>query len=202
MEGILGAIGTGITSIIDFLGYTGVFLGMLLESACIPIPSELIMPFAGFLAATGKMSLFIAILAGSLGGTLGCILSYWIGYRYAHWIEGPLRFIIPAHEVKRAQKWLARHGDIVGFTTRLLPGVRTFISLPMGMARAPFLRFISYSFIGTFIWCSVLAYIGWIMGEHWADIKQYMHYADAFVVAGILLLIVWYVWKKKKRITS
>lgn len=200
MEGILQAIGSWVTSVISFLGYRGVFLGMLLESACIPIPSELIMPFAGFLAGTGQMDLFSAIMAGSLGGTAGCILAYWIGYRYAHWIEGPLRFIIPAHEVRRAQKWLVRHGDIVGFTTRLLPGIRTFISLPMGMARVPFFRFVSYSFLGTFIWCSILAYIGWILGEHWTNIKVYMHYADVVVVLGIIGVIGWYFWKKKNRI--
>lgn len=199
MGGILETIGTWITGIIDYLGYTGVFLGMFFESACIPIPSELIMPFAGFLAATGKMNIIGAILAGSLGGTFGCIVAYWIGYKYSHWIEGPLRFLIPAHEVKRAEKWLARHGDSVGFTTRLLPAIRTFISLPMGMSKAPFFRFIAYSFVGTLIWCSILAYVGYILGEHWQDIKKYMHYADFLVVAGVIFLIIWYFWKKKKR---
>lgn len=198
---ILETLGSWVTEIIGYLGYTGVFLGMLLESACIPIPSELIMPFAGFLAATGEMNLIVSILVGSIGGTVGCILAYGIGYKYSHWIEGPLRYIIPVNEVKKAEKWLAKHGDSVGFTTRLLPGIRTFISLPMGMAKAPFIRFISYSFVGTLLWCSLLAYIGYVMGEHWKDIKQYMHYADAVVIVAIIGVFIWYIWKRKKRVT-
>ncbi|AMA74266.1 MULTISPECIES: DedA family protein [Aneurinibacillus] len=199
MGKMLETIGSWITAIIDYLGYMGVFLGMLLESACIPIPSELIMPFAGFLASQGKMDLVFAIAAGSFGGTIGCVVAYIIGHRYGHLLEGPLRFIFPLHEVRRAQRWLARHGDSVGFFTRLLPAIRTFISLPMGMARAPFLRFIVYSFLGTTMWCTALAYVGWILGENWAEIKTYLHYGDAFVLAACAVLVIYYLWKRKKR---
>lgn len=195
----LETIGSWITDAIDVLGYIGIMMGMLLESACIPIPSELIMPFAGFLAAQGKMDLTMAILSGSMGGTIGCALAYGVGYKYGDFLEGPLRFIIPRHEVRRAQNWLARHGDSVGFFTRLLPAIRTFISLPMGMAHAPFLRFVVYSFVGTFLWCALLGYIGWVLGENWTDIKQYLHYADVIVIGGAILGVVYYLWKRKKR---
>jgi membrane protein DedA with SNARE-associated domain len=196
---IIEAIGSWITAIINYLGYTGVFFGMLFESACIPIPSELIMPFAGFLAAQGEMNLFAAIAAGSIGGTVGCIIAYIVGYKYGHLLEGPLRYIFPLNEVRRAQRWLARHGDSVGFFTRLLPAIRTFISLPMGMARAPFLRFIVYSFVGTTIWCTALAYVGWILGENWTEIKTYLHYGDVVILIALVVLLAYYVWKKKKR---
>ncbi|MFT9849662.1 DedA family protein [Aneurinibacillus sp. REN35] len=199
MGEIIEAIGSWITAFIDYLGYMGVFWGMFLESACIPIPSELIMPFAGFLASQGKMNLLAAIAAGSIGGTFGCIVAYIIGYKYGHLLEGPLRFVVPLHEVRRAQRWLSRHGDSVGFFTRLLPAIRTFISLPMGMARAPFLRFIVYSFVGTTIWCTALAYVGWILGANWTAIKTYLHYGDALVVFGGAALLVYYIWKRKRR---
>ncbi|GEN35905.1 MULTISPECIES: DedA family protein [Aneurinibacillus] len=199
MGQMLETIGSWITAVIDYLGYAGVFLGMLLESACIPVPSELIMPFAGFLASQGKMNLLAAIVAGSIGGTIGCVVAYVIGRKYGHLLEGPLRFVFPLHEVRRAQRWLARHGDSVGFFTRLLPAVRTFISLPMGMAHAPFLRFVVYSFVGTAIWCTVLAYVGWMLGENWAMIKAYLHYGDVFVLIACGALVVYYVWKRKKR---
>ncbi|WP_027416548.1 DedA family protein [Aneurinibacillus terranovensis] len=199
MGTLLETVGTWITSTIDALGYKGVVIGMLLESACIPIPSELIMPFAGFLASQGKMNLISAIIAGSVGGTLGCILAYVLGYKYGRLLEGPLRFVIPTHEVKRAEKWLAKHGDSVGFFTRLLPAVRTFISLPMGMSHAPFARFIVYSFAGTAIWCTLLAYVGWVLGANWSAIKKYLHYGDAVVVAVVVLGLIYYVLKRKKR---
>jgi membrane protein DedA with SNARE-associated domain len=199
MGDILETVGSWITAVIDYLGYAGVFLGMLLESACIPIPSELIMPFAGFLASQGDMNLWGAIAAGSIGGTVGCVIAYIIGRLYGHLLEGPLRFLFPLHEVRRAQRWLARHGDSVGFFTRLLPAIRTFISLPMGMARAPFFRFVAYSFIGTTIWCAALTYVGWILGENWTVIKTYLHYGDALVLVAVAALLIYYIWKKIKR---
>lgn len=185
-----------VTSFIESVGLVGIAGLMLLESAMIPIPSELIMPFAGFLAKQGTYSLWAAIWAGSIGGTIGCVIAYGIGYRLQNRTYQWARKLRMDKELLKAENWLRKHGQSVGFTTRILPGIRTFISLPMGMSRTPFIPFLVMSFVGTFLWCALLGWAGYYLGAHWTEIRSYIHYLDLVVIIGGLLLVVWYIRKR------
>ncbi|MBP6855842.1 MAG: DedA family protein [Candidatus Pacebacteria bacterium] len=184
---LLATLSQWTISAIDALGYWGVFFLMVLESANIPIPSEVTMPFAGFLASQGKLSLWWVITIGALGNLVGSLISYWC----AQWIilfrlkSRFLRVLIPDAALERAQQWFDRWGDGAAFFSRLLPVVRTFISLPAGLARARLGRFSFFTFVGSLIWSALLTLAGFWLGEHWHDITPYLH-IFSYAVAGIL----------------
>jgi membrane protein DedA with SNARE-associated domain len=181
-----------ITGLIAAIHYPGVALLMAIESACIPLPSEIIMPFAGYVVYQGKLSLFWVATAGAIGCNLGSFIAYWIGA----WGGRPLierygRYILLSHhDLDRAEHFFARYGNITVLLGRLLPVIRTFIALPAGIARMSQIRFHLYTFIGSWPWCFALAYAGMKAGENWNDphslLKRVLHKADA----GVLLLIV------------
>ncbi len=184
-----------IIAVISDLGYGGIVLLMGIESACIPLPSEIIMPFSGYLVFKGTLQLTAVAFAGALGCVLGSLLAYGLGAwggrplieRYGKYV------LISHHDLDLADRWFARHGDITIFIGRLLPVIRTFIAFPAGIARMPLWRFNLYTFIGSLIWCWVLAWIGMKLGENWDTLGVYFHRFDALI--GIILLagIVWYV---------
>ncbi|MCL4545436.1 MAG: DedA family protein [Chloroflexi bacterium] len=186
-----------ITSTLSHLGYFGIVILMAIESACVPLPSEVIMPFSGFLVAQGKLTLVGAALAGGVGCTLGSILAYTVGayggrpfvLRYGKYV------LLSHHDVDLADRWFQHYGEATAFFTRLLPVVRTFISLPAGIARMNFARFIIYSFIGSVLWSSVLAYVGVQLGAHWTELGPLFHRFDAVIVVLVLLLVVLYVYR-------
>jgi membrane protein DedA with SNARE-associated domain len=188
LEHLLGIIGAWITSVIEAGGYPGIVLLMAIESACIPLPSEVIMPFAGYLVHTGRMNLHLASLAGALGCAVGSVVAYWVGvYGGRPFVEKYGRYVlVRRRDIDRAEAWFNRYGDAAIFFSRLLPVVRTFISLPAGIARMRFGRFVWLSFLGSVPWCYLLAYVGVIMGERWRDIKKYFHEAD--LVIGLLIV--------------
>lgn len=194
LEAVLKPITSFILSVISSWGYAGVVLCMTIESACIPLPSEIIMPFSGYLVTTGRFALWGVALAGAAGNVLGSLIGYAMGSvggrplaeRLSRWR------IIRIEEFDRANGWLQRHGTQVAFWTRLLPIVRTFISFPAGAARVPIARFALYTFAGSFLWSLGLAWVGVIFGEHWEAIRGVARGFDLVVlVALVALFLLW-----------
>ncbi|MHB8173583.1 MAG: DedA family protein [Nitrospirota bacterium] len=182
---------------ISTIGYAGIVLMMAIESACIPLPSEIIMPFSGYLVYTGRFGLFNVALAGTVGCVLGSALAYWVGVyggrpfllKYGRYV------LITPKELDSADRWFARFGDAAIFISRLLPVVRTFISLPAGIARMNFPKFVIYTFLGSFPWCLGLAWIGKKLGENWNTLGKYFHQMDAVIGVVIAAGIAWFIWR-------
>ena len=193
----LGAITAFIIGAISSLGYLGIVALMAIESACIPLPSEVIMPFSGFLVWEGQFNLWLTGLAGAAGCVVGSAAAYWAGY----WGGRPLvrryrrYLLISSRDLTRADHWFERYGDSTVFFSRLLPVVRTFISLPAGIARMRFERFCLYTFLGSFPWCLGLSYLGYRMGEHWETLRTYFHDLDVVILIAIAGVIGWWIWR-------
>lgn len=185
---------------IDAFGYAGVALMMAIESCNIPLPSELIMPYAGFLVQQGEMNIHLAALAGAIGCVLGSLPSYWLG----QWGGEPFvrqygKFLLVSEkELELARTWTQRYGDMAFFIARMLPIVRTFISLPAGALNANFWPFIIYTFIGSLIWCYGLAYVGVVFGDNLELLRHYWQQFDAAIAVILLLGGGWYLWKHVK----
>lgn len=193
-----------IINFIQSTGYWGVFLLMTLESALIPIPSEITMPFAGFLVSTGKLSMIGIILAGAIGNLIGSLIAYGLGYFLEETIIVSLiekygKFIlVTKHEYDRAIHWFNKYGGKIAFFSRLFPAVRTFISLPAGLSEMNIWKFSIYTFLGSLMWSAFLAYIGFYLGENWHSIEVYYRKFE-FALAGIfIVLVVWYINHKLK----
>jgi len=189
-----------IVTIISTLGYGGIVLLMAIESACIPLPSEIIMPFAGYLVSIGQLNLWLVALAGAVGCVLGSLVAYWVGmYGGRPLIEKYGRYIlISRHDLDLADRWFSRHGEIIIFTSRLLPAIRTFIAFPAGVARMNLARFVIYTFAGSLPWCLGLAYVGKILGERWnkdETLKTLFHRFDFVIGIIVVVLAVWWVWR-------
>jgi membrane protein DedA with SNARE-associated domain len=183
------------TDFIDSVGAIGVFLLMILESACIPVPSEAIMLFAGFNVSTGDMTLLAIIVAGVAGNVVGSSIAYAVGYYGRIELLDRNRFIhINQKHLDQADRWFERHGDATVFFTRMLPIIRTFISLPAGVARMPFGRFVTLTTLGCIPWVTALALIGREVGDNWEDWRHNLEYLDyvigAAIVAGIVYLLI------------
>ncbi len=202
IESILAPITAFVLSVISSWGYAGIVFCMAIESACIPLPSEIIMPFSGYLVTTGRFTLWGVALAGAVGNVIGSWIGYWLGAvggrplaeRLSRWR------IVRIDEYDRANGWLHRHGYQVAFWTRLLPIVRTFVSFPAGAARVPLGRFTLYTFLGSLLWSFVLAYVGVIFGEHWERIRGVWRGLDFVVLAALLVLFL--LWLRSHRKSS
>src|SRR5512146_2077948 len=198
-ERILAVVFVFIKSVIAVTGYSGIAILMAIESACIPLPSELIMPFAGYLVFEGTMKLFWVATAGALGCNLGSLVAYEIGYYGGRpLVEKFGSYIwLSERELNWADHFFAKFGNATVFFSRLLPVIRTFIALPAGIARMPRLRFHLYTFIGSWPWCLGLAWIGLKLGEKWDSdprLKMWFHRFD-FVIGGLILLgVIWFVY--------
>ena len=194
IDRLLAPVAALILSVISTLGYGGVVLCMTIESACIPLPSEIIMPFSGYLVTTGRFTLWGVALAGAVGNVFGSWIAYALGLRGGRPLAEQLSRwrVIRMEEYDRADHWLRRHGLKVAFWTRLLPIVRTFISFPAGAARVPFARFTLYTFVGSFLWALGLAYVGTVLGEHWERIRRVARGFDLLIAVVLLaLFVVW-----------
>ena len=213
-EKILAILFAFISKIIVSAGYGGIALLMAIESACIPLPSELIMPFAGFLVFQGKFKLLWVATVGAIGCNVGSAVAYEIGYyggrplveRYGSYI------LLSERELDWADNFFGKFGDLTVLISRMLPVVRTFIALPAGIARMPRLRFHLYTFVGrfhlyTFLgswpWCLGLAWLGMKLGENWRELGKYFHQFDAVIGIVIVIGVVWFVWSHwQHRISS
>jgi membrane protein DedA with SNARE-associated domain len=187
------------TDIIDATGLPGVFLLMALESACIPVPSEAIMLFAGFNVSEGNLTLFGIVAAGVLGNIVGSWAAYAAGYygRLELLEKNRLIHVSPRH-LATADRWFQRYGDATVFFTRMLPIVRTFISLPAGVARMPFWRFTTLTALGCIPWVLMLGIIGREVGDRWHEWEDKLGYLDYAVVAGLVALIVYLVVRRRR----
>jgi membrane protein DedA with SNARE-associated domain len=192
-----------IVAVISKMGYAGVALLMAIESACVPLPSEIIMPFAGYLVYAGRFNLW----AVGLAGAVGCVVGSWVAYYIGMWggrpfIERYGRYILVSrHDLDLADRWFARYGEVIVFASRLLPVVRTFIAFPAGVARMNLARFTVYTFLGSLPWCVGLAYVGQILGEQWdknETLKTWFHRFDFLIGVAILAAAVWWVWRHVK----
>lgn len=194
---VLTAIGGFIIGVISASGYLGVIALMAIESANIPLPSEVIMPFAGYLVYTGELNLWLVSIAGGIGCTIGSAFSWWIGKKGGRpLVERYGRYVLlSAHDLDLGEKWFKRWGNSIAFFSRLLPIVRTFISFPAGIAQVPLGRFLAYTFAGSVIWSYFLAYIGLKLGENWEHIEVYWRKFDYIVLALILVGLAWWVWR-------
>ncbi|MHB8741610.1 MAG: DedA family protein [Sulfuricaulis sp.] len=185
-----------IIGIITRLGYGGIVLLMAIESACIPLPSEIIMPFSGYLVSTGVLNIWLVGLAGAVGCVLGSLVAYYAGA----WGGRPLiekygkYLLVSSRELDLADHWFQRYGDITIFVGRLLPLIRTFIAFPAGVAHMNLWRFNLYTFAGSFLWSIGLAWIGRKLGEHWSTLGVYFHRFDATIGALVILGLAWYLW--------
>ena len=183
------------TEFIDSVGLIGVFVLMLLESALIPVPSEAIMLFAGFNVSEGDMTLIGIVTAGVLGNLVGSWIAWALGYFGRVELLEKNRLIHINHKhLEWADSWFQRHGDATVFFTRMIPIVRTFISLPAGIARMPFWRFTVLTLLGCIPWVLMLGLIGREVGDQWEEWRDYLHYGDylvlAAVVGGLIYLLI------------
>src|SRR5947199_705860 len=190
-----------IVGTISALGYPGLILLMGIESACIALPSEIIMPFSGYLVYTGRFNLWAVSVAGAVGCVVGSVVAYAVGmYGGRPVIEKYCRYVlISHHDLDLADRWFARYGEMIIFTSRLLPVIRTFIAFPAGVAKMNLTRFIAYTFLGSLPWCLGLAYAGQKLGEQWDKndaLKTWFHRFD-FVIGIIhVVAVVWRVWRR------
>ena len=185
--------------IVDAMGLAGVFVLMLLESACIPVPSEATMLFAGFRVAEGEYSLVAAVMVGSVANLIGSWLAYWLGYigRVDLLEKHGKKLHVKKSHLEWADRWFERHGDATVFFTRMMPIVRTFISLPAGVARMPFWRFSLLTFLGCVPWVLMLTFIGKEAGSRWDDWKDSLHYVDYAVAAAIAIGVVYLLIRRR-----
>lgn len=201
LDHVLTALVSFIVAVISAGGYFGVAALMAIESACIPLPSEVIMPFAGYLVSLGRLSLIGAATAGAVGCNVGSTIAYLVaahGGRTAFERWGA--YVLLRHEeLDRAEHFFARYGAATVFVGRLLPVIRTFISFPAGLARMPMLKFQIYSFVGSWPWCFALAYAGAMLGARWNSdpiFRRLFHQFDAAAVAALLVGLAWFIWSR------
>ncbi len=196
-------------SLYERLGYIGVVIAMTIESCAIPLPSELILPFAGWSVSRGLIepltsspwSYWGAVFAGVLGNTLGSLASYAIGaYGGRPLVERYGKYVlISAHDLELAERWFARFGEVTVFFSRMLPIVRTFISVPAGIARMPLWRFTLFSVLGAVPWVMLLVWGGMQLGDHWLELKQSLKGLDYLVAAAIVAAVGIFVWRHVRR---
>jgi len=193
---ILAAIAGFITSTISALGYSGIVALMAIESACVPLPSEVIMPFSGYLASAGRFTVFGTALAGAAGCVVGSIVAYAIGRYGGRSVALKYgRFVLVApSDIRRADVWFEKYGQWTVFVSRLLPVVRTFISLPAGIARMKSVPFVIWTFVGSLPWCYALSFVGFKLRENWAALEPWFRKFD--ILIGVVIVICAAIWIK------
>jgi len=201
LDHVISVLATWIVEVISAAGYFGVVVLMAIESACIPLPSEVIMPFAGYLVSIGQFSLVGAATAGALGCNVGSTVAYFVaanGGRKVFERWGVYVFVGSA-ELDRADRFFVRYGAATVFFGRLLPVIRTFIAFPAGLARMPMLKFQIYTFLGSWPWCFALAYAGLLLGTRWNSdptFRSVFHRFDAGIAVILLAGLAWFLWSR------
>jgi membrane protein DedA with SNARE-associated domain len=195
-----------IRHVYQILGWPGVVLLMAIESACIPLPSEIIMPLSGWMLVADKglgvEYVVLAGLCGAVGNVIGSVVAYWVGawggrpflHRYGKYV------LVSHHDIEVADRWFDRYGDRIVFLSRLLPAVRTFISFPAGIAKMKMGKFLLYSFLGSFPWSVGLAYGGYLLGQNWERIREVMRPFDIPILVIFLALVAFFIWRRLRSI--
>jgi membrane protein DedA with SNARE-associated domain len=204
VDKILGGLSAFIVATIATLGYSGVVLMMAIESACIPLPSEVIMPFAGYLVSTGRFNLQLVAIAGAVGCLLGSYVAYFVGAKGGRWflLHYGRWVLIAPHEIEIADRFFERWGAPAVFFSRMLPVVRTFIAFPAGVARMRLLPFTIYTLAGSYPWCLALAYVGMKLGQHWDTLGPYFHRFDTVIAALLVIGVVLVLYNRIRGITA
>lgn len=189
IETVLEHFATFVLYVIETTGYAGIFILMALESANVPIPSEVTMPFVGFLASRGVFDFWVAVTVGAVANVTGSLFSYWLAVK---WGEKALRVLeklrlFTVHDYEKGKSWVIKYGQTAAFFSRLLPVVRTFISFPAGMFRMELKKFAVFTFVGSFGWSWFLTYLGYQAGENWNFVRPYFHKFDIVMVIVIVI---------------
>ena len=197
MIGIVENICNLIINFINAFGYRGIFFAMALESACIPLPSEIIMPFSGYVVSQGDLTLWGITLAGALGNLFGSLFAYFVGLKGGRpFLERYGKFfLISQKKLQITDTWFKMHGDKAVFIGRLLPAIRTYISLPAGIARMNFNKFVFYTFLGALPWCFALGYLGVVLGPKWDSLRGWFHLLDAIIVFLVVAGSIYFIFK-------
>ena len=196
IEALIAELGRFVIAMISKFGYTGILITMAIESACIPLPSEIIMPFSGYLVSTGQFSMLWVTMAGAIGNVLGSLMAYYVGvWGGRPFVEryGPY-LLVSRRDLEMADRWFLKYGEAAVLISRMLPVVRTFISLPAGIVRMNVPKFVLFSFIGAVPWCYLLAYIGLKLGERWDGLHEYFHHLDVVIGMVLVLGFVYFLW--------
>jgi membrane protein DedA with SNARE-associated domain len=204
IDRLMTAVSAFIVATISTMGYGGIVLLMAIESACVPLPSEIMMPFSGYLVSTGRFDLNLVAIAGAIGCLLGSYVAYFVGLsggrrlllKYGRYI------LIAPHEVELADRFFDRWGAHAVFISRLLPVVRTFIALPAGIARMPLMPFTIYTLLGSYLWCLGLAWAGMKLGQHWDQLGPYFHRFDGAIAVLLVVGIAAVLYNRIKGIAS
>lgn len=191
---IFDLIADSVIYVIDKFGYWAIFAGMFLESACIPVPSEVVMPFSGFASSRGILSFWAVVFVGTMGQILGSIATYQLGKGGGrHLLERYGKYLLVSKkDIKKADDWFEKYGELTVLFTRMMPVIRTFISLPAGISRMSFTKFVVYSTIGIIPWTLILTYIGVKMGENWEKIRAVFHGLDLIIAVALAVLVLIY----------
>jgi membrane protein DedA with SNARE-associated domain len=194
-----------VTATVSSWGYYGIFLLMLLESVSLPIPSEVVLPLAGYLVSTGQLNIWVTIMVATVAGVAGSLIDYYIGlkgvrYLAEHRVLGRVFFTRSQLEV--AVRWFSKYGAIIVLLSRLIPGFRTIVSFPAGAVKMPLAKFVAYTTIGCLIWNSVLIYVGIFLGKRWREVAGVSHYLIYAAVAGAIVLLIVFFVRRRSRKTS
>lgn len=200
MEATITFLGQFVETMISSFGYSGVFIAMAIESACIPLPSEIILPFTGYMVFTGHFGFWQATFIATLGNLFGGLVAYYVGMwggrpflkRYGRY------FFINERELAWTERLFERHGEMTVLIGRMLPIVRTFISLPAGIARMNPWKMATYTALGAFMWCALLIFVGRKLGENWDSLKPFFHRADVVIGGALIMIVVYVVYKSFK----
>jgi membrane protein DedA with SNARE-associated domain len=204
IEKLLLGSASAIVFVISHLSYAGIVLLMTIESCNIPMPSEVILPAAGFLAYQGQMNIFLAALAGAIGCIIGSLVSYAIGYyagrpileKYGKYI------LLTKDDLDLGQRMFAKYGNAIAFFSRLLPIIRTFISIPAGIEKMDLKRFVAYSFAGSFLWSLLLVFVGYKIGDHQQILMSFFHKFNILIAVVIVLALAYYIYTHVKKLRA
>lgn len=193
-----------IVGLISTFGYGGIFLAMALESACVPFPSEVIMPFSGFVVSEGGLDLMGITLVGALGNLFGSVVAYLAGLKGGRpFLEKYGKYLLLSKKkLDMADNWFNRHGDRAVLISRMLPVIRTYISLPAGIAGMDFKKFVFYTFVGSLPWCFALGYLGVLLGPRWDSLKAWFHLMDALIILSVACALIYLLMRYKKESIS
>lgn len=191
-----------VTATVSSWGYVGIFSLMLLESTSLPLPSEVILPFSGYLVSLGQLSLWITILISTIAAITGSLIDYYIGLKGFKLISRQKtleKLLFSKANLERAEKWFDKYGSLSVFLGRMIPGFRTFVSFPAGAVKMSLLKFITYTLVGCLAWNSALVYVGMYVGENWREVPSVSHYLIVVLLAAILVTLAVFWIRAKKR---